>query len=166
MLTKILRTLLSMAFALACGLGCVQAQSGRVGDAGYSESGPATTRTRSVKTERETGPASILRAARTIYLEPEDGVDAEYLAYKLGKYPDFEQWKLHIVTDRDKADLVLKIHQKALNYIFSIEDQESSIVVANGKTVAINDLVATDQIAREIIRRMRSVRALPTDERE
>jgi hypothetical protein len=150
MLTKILRTLLSIAFALACGLGCVQAQSGRVGDAGYSESGPA----------------AILRAARTIYLEPDDGVDAEYLAYKLGKYPDFEQWKLHIVTDRDKADLVLKIHQKALNYIFSIEDQASSIVVANGKTVAINDLVATDQIAREIIRRMRSVRALPTDERE
>ncbi|MBV9958749.1 MAG: hypothetical protein JO360_10025 [Acidobacteria bacterium] len=165
MYTKFFGVFIVTAFALSCGLASAHAQASRAAEDGYSESG-TTTRSRSVKAKRETSPSALLHAARTIYLEPEDGVEAEYLAYKLGKYPDFEQWKLHIVTDRDKADLVLKIHQKALNYIFSIEDQESSIVVANGKTIAINDLIATDQIAKEIIKRLQSVRALPTDERE
>jgi hypothetical protein len=50
-----------------------------------------------------------------------------------------------------------------LNYIFSIEDPQSSVVVVNGKVVAINDLVATDELAKEIIRRMKTVRALPTN---
>jgi hypothetical protein len=166
MFTGNFRSFLFFALAFALSLASVQAQKSRDAGEGYSESRQATrSRTAAARTERETSPARILRSARTIYIEPNDDIDPEYLAYKLGKYPDFEQWKLSIVTDKDKADLVLKIHRKALNYIFSLEEQESSIVVTNGKTVAINDLVATDQIAKEIIRRMKAVRALPTDER-
>ena len=166
MFTKNFRSFLFFAIAFALSLSSAQAQQRSGAEEGYSESGQATrSRTATANTERETSTARILRSARTIYIEPNDDMDSEYLAYKLGKYPDFEQWKLSIVTDKTKADLVLKIHQKALNYIFSIEEQASSIVVTNGKTVAINDLVAADQIAREIIKRMKSVRALPVDER-
>jgi hypothetical protein len=164
MFTKFLRPFLILAFALFVCLTGAHAQASRAKEEGYSESGQAT-RSRTARTEkRGTSPARLLRDARTIYIESSDGIDAEYLEYKLGKFPDFEQWQLSIVKDREKADLVLRIHQKALNYIFSIEDQESSVVVVNGKTVAINDLVATDQLAPEIIKRMKSVRALPTDE--
>jgi hypothetical protein len=111
----------------------------------------------------EPDPAQTLRSARTIYIEPGEHVDSQYLEYKFGKYPEFEQWKLAIVRDRSKADLVLSIHRRMLNYIFSLEDPQSSAVVVNGKVVAINDLVATDELAREVIRRMKSVRALPTN---
>jgi hypothetical protein len=102
-----------------------------------------------------------LRAAHTIYLEPSEYLDSKYLEYKLGKYPEFEDWNLSIVRDRTKADLVLTVHKRMLNYIFSIEDPITSQVVVNGKVVAINDLVAAEDISKEIIKRMKSVRALP-----
>jgi hypothetical protein len=104
---------------------------------------------------------NTLRAARTIYLEPSEHLDSKYLEYKLGKYPEFEDWNLSIVRDRTKADLVLTVHRRMLNYIFSIEDPDTSKVLINGKVVAINDLVAAEEISKEIIKRMKSVRALP-----
>ena len=107
-----------------------------------------------------------MRSARTIYIEPNKYIDAKYLEYKLGKQPEFQQWKLAIVKKKEKADLVLNIHRRALNYIFSIEDPDSSIIVVNGKVVAINGLVAAEDIAKEIIKRMKATRALPADDLE
>ncbi|HEY0080219.1 MAG TPA: hypothetical protein VGB73_16535 [Pyrinomonadaceae bacterium] len=131
---------------------------------GYSESvGKGRQRDASRDKTVETDAVSILRAARTIYIEPSERIDSKYLEYKLGKHPEFQQWKLSIVKDRDKADLVLSVHQRMLNYIFSIEDPETSIVVVNGKVVAINDLVAAEDISKEIIRRMKNTRALAVD---
>jgi hypothetical protein len=129
----------------------------------YSDSSDSI-RKRTSRSEPETEPASLLRAARTIYIRPNDYIDAEYLEYKLDKLPDFQQWRLAFVRDGDKADLVLEIHRKALNYIFSVVDRESSIVIVKGKVVAINGLVAAEDISREIIKRMQAVRALPVDE--
>jgi len=160
---KLFRTLQILAFTFAVSLTGTQAQTARGNEGGYSESVPLT-RSRTARTQSETDPARLLRAARTIYIEPNEEIDAEYLQYKLGKYTDFQQWKLSMVKDKDKADLILTIHRTALNYLFSIEDRESSIVVTNGKTVAINGLVAAEEIAKVIIKRMRNVRALPTDE--
>ncbi len=111
-------------------------------------------------------PARIMRSARTIYIEPNKYIDATYLEYKLGKQPDYQQWKLAIVKKKEKADLVLYIHRRALNYIFSIEDPETSIVVVNGKVVAINGLVAAEGISKEIVKRMRAARALPAGDPE
>ncbi|HEX7999774.1 MAG TPA: hypothetical protein VF528_15410 [Pyrinomonadaceae bacterium] len=131
--------------------------------AAYSDSVDST-RSRTTGSEPETNPASLLRAARTIYIRPNDYIDAEYLEYKLDKLPDFQQWRLAFIKDMDKADLVLEIHRKALNYIFSIVDRESSIVIVKGKVVAINGLVAAEDISRQIVKRMQAVRALPVDE--
>jgi hypothetical protein len=131
--------------------------------AAYSDSVDST-RSRTTRNEPETNPASLLRAARTIYIRPNDYIDAEYLEYKLDKLPDFQQWRLAFVKDMDKADLLLEIHRKALNYIFSIVDRESSIVIVKGKVVAINGLVAAEDISRQIVKRIQAVRALPVDE--
>ena len=125
-----------------------------------------STRSRTTKSETEMDPARILRSARTIYIEPNKYIDATYLEYKLGKDPEYQQWKLAIVKKKEKADIVLNIHRRALNYIFSIEEPESSIVVVNGKVVAINGLVAAEEMAKEIIKRMRAKRALPAGEQE
>ena len=109
----------------------------------------------------EPSSTNVLRNARTIYLEPSDHLDSKYLEYKLGKYPEFQDWNLSIVSDRSKADLVLTVHKRMLNYIFSIEDPNTSKVLVNGKVVAINDLVAAEDISKEIIKRIKTVRALP-----
>lgn len=130
---------------------------------GYSESNDST-RVRVTRSERETDPAKILRAAHTIFIKPNEYIDAEYLEYKLDKHPEFEQWKLAFVKNEEKADLVVEVHRTALNYIFSVVEPESSIVVAKGKVVAINGLVAAEDIAQVIIKRMKNTRALPTNE--
>ncbi len=49
--------------------------------------------------------------------------------------------------------------QTALNYIFHITDPRSSVVVASGKTVAINNLVAAENLGQEIINKIKNVRA-------
>lgn len=134
---------------------------------GYSDS-DANARTRDARAARAplgTEPPEILRNARTIFVEPNRHIKAEYLEYKLDKLPEFSRWRLAFVTDRDKADLVIRIDKTALNYIFSVVEPETSIVVVKGKVVAINGLVAAEDISHKIVKRMRDVRALPTGAR-
>ena len=133
---------------------------------GYSDS-DANSRARDSRSSRAplgTEPPEILRNARTVFVEPNKHVKAEYLEYKLDKLPEFAQWRLAFVTERDKADLVIRIDKAALNYIFSVVEPESSIVVVKGKVVALNGLVAAEDISHKIVKRMRDVRALPTDD--
>ena len=147
---------------VAAAVSSAQAQTSPAAD-NYSDSIDST-RTRHARVAPETNPASLLRAARTIHVRPNEEIDAEYLEYKLDKLPDFQNWRLAFVRDIDKADLVLEIHRTALNYIFSIVDRESSTVIVKGKVVAINGLVAAEDISREIVKRMQAVRALPFEE--
>ena len=127
-----------------------------------SDEGAATTRAR--RAPLGEGPTEILRNARTVFIEPNKHINAEYLEYKLDKLPEFRQWRLSFVKDREKADLRIEISKTALNYIFSVVEPESSIVVVKGKVVAINGRVAAEDISHQIVRRMREVRALPVDE--
>ncbi|MGI9107470.1 MAG: hypothetical protein ACR2G4_14630 [Pyrinomonadaceae bacterium] len=113
------------------------------------------------RAQRQQSDCDILRAARTIHISPNRHISADYLEYKLDKLPEFAQWRLSIVKDRERADLVIEIHQTALNYIFSIIEPASSIVVAKGKVVAINGRMAAEDISHQIVKRMRAVRALP-----
>jgi hypothetical protein len=147
-----------------------RAQTSRDGDRNYSDSdAPRASRTRAATDKKRAGPlgdtpADILRAARTIHISPNRHINADYLEYKLDKLPELGQWQLSIVKNRDRADLVLEIEKTALNYIFSIVEPESSIVVAKGKTVAINGRVAAEDISHQIVKRLRALRALPTNE--
>lgn len=133
-----------------------------------SDAPPATARSR---TANATGkgaplgdtPTDILRAARTIHISPNRHIDADYLEYKLDKLPEFGQWQLSIVKNAERADLVLEIQKTALNYIFSVVEPESSIVVVKGKVVAINGRVAAEDISHQIVKRMRAIRALPAN---
>jgi hypothetical protein len=109
-------------------------------------------------------PTDILRAARTIYISPNQHINSDYLEYKLDKLPEFGQWQLAFVKDRERADLVLEIQKTALNYVFSIVEPESSIVVAKGKVVAINGRVAAEDISHQIVKRMRNLRAMPAND--
>ncbi|HEX8423680.1 MAG TPA: hypothetical protein VF634_09730 [Pyrinomonadaceae bacterium] len=148
-----------------------QAQTSRDANPNYSDSDARTgsaSRTRTTKATAKRAPlgdtpTDILRAARTIYISPNRHINADYLEYKLDKLPEFGQWQLSIVKDSAKADLVLEIQKTALNYIFSIIEPESSIVIAKGKVVAINGRVAAEDISHQIVKRLRALRALPTN---
>ncbi|MGI8566532.1 MAG: hypothetical protein ACR2LZ_08645 [Pyrinomonadaceae bacterium] len=154
--------------AIVCVAG-VRAQTARDADRNYSDSDAATATTSRTRTARDKRtplgdtPTDILRAARTIYISPNRHINSDYLEYKLDKLPEFTQWQLSIVKNRDRADLVLKIEKTALNYIFSIVEPESSIVVAKGKVVAINGRVAAEDISHQIVKRMRAIRAMPAN---
>lgn len=104
-------------------------------------------------------PVSIMREARTIYVRPTQHLDKKYLEYKLQKYRELQDWGLMLVTEERAADLVITFEKTALNYIFTISDPRTSVIITSGKTVAVNGLVAAENLGREIIRKIRDVRA-------
>lgn len=128
-----------------------------------SVSRPEAKRARRISDEEEISPASIVRSARTLYVRPSSKVDKKYLEYKLQKHTELREWGLMIVEEERVADLVLKVDQTRLNYIFSITDPQTSIVVLSGKVVAINDAVAAEYLGKEIVKKMREARASATE---
>jgi len=152
---------LSFAVLIAC-LAGAHAQTSRDPDRNYSDS--AASHATTDRDARRGTPTEILRAARTIYISPNQHINSDYLEYKLDKLPELGQWQLSLVKSRERADLVLEIRKTALNYIFSIVEPESSIVIAKGKVVAINGRVAAEDISHQIVKRMRAIRALPANE--
>jgi hypothetical protein len=108
-------------------------------------------------------PVAVVRGARKVHVRPGRHVDAKYLEYKLQKHAEFREWGLVVVEDERAADLVIKIDKSMLNYVFSVVDPRSSMVVVGGKVVAINKQVAAEYLGTEIIKKMRQVRASPDD---
>jgi hypothetical protein len=130
----------------AAGTGQNQSDSGR--------------RARTSRERREDlSPASIIRDARTIYIAPSEHVEKKYLEYKLHKYPELEDWGLMLVADQSAADLVLTVDKTALNYIFTITDRRTSVIVTSGKCVAVNGRLAAEYLGKEIVKKIRDVRA-------
>nr|MDQ3804382.1 hypothetical protein [Acidobacteriota bacterium] len=118
------------------------------------------TRERTARERREElSPAAIARAARTVYVRPTRHLDKKYLEYKLHKYPELREWGLALVEDERAADLVISVDKAALNYIFTVTDPRTSVIVASGKAVAVNGLVAAEYLGREIVKKIRDVRA-------
>ena len=120
----------------------------------------STRRARTARERREDlSPASIIREARTIYVEPNTHVEKKYLEYKLHKYPELNDWGLMLVAEPSAADLVLTVDKTALNYIFTITDRRTSVIVTSGKCVAVNGRLAAEYLGKEIVKKIRDVRA-------
>lgn len=118
------------------------------------------TRERTARERREDlSPAAIARGARAIYVRPTKHLDRKYLEYKLLKYPELRDWGLALVEDEGAADLVVSVDKSGLNYIFTVSDPRTSVIVAGGKCVAINGLVAAEYLGKEIVKKLRDVRA-------
>lgn len=109
--------------------------------------------------ERDLSPASIMREARTIYVAPTDHLERKYLEYKLQKYRELDDWELALVADPTAADLVITFDKTALNYIFTITDRRTSIIVTSGKCIAVNGRLAAEYLGKEIIKKIRDVRS-------
>src|SRR3712207_4853062 len=81
----------------------------------------------------ETNPVRIVREARTIYVRPTKHLDKKYLEYKLQKYNELRDWDLSLVADERAADLVISVDKTLMNYIFTVTDPRSSVIVTSGK---------------------------------
>jgi hypothetical protein len=110
------------------------------------------------RVREDLSPAALMRDARTIYVAPTEHLDKTYLEYKLHKYRELDEWNLMLVADPRAADLVLTVDKTALNYIFTITDVRTSVIVTSGKCVAVNGRVAAEFLGREIIKKIRDVR--------
>lgn len=117
-------------------------------------------RARTARERREEmSPASIMRDARTLYIAPSEHVEKKYLEYKLHKYTELDDWGLMLVAEASAADLILTVDKTALNYIFTITDARTSVIVTSGKCVAVNGRLAAEYLGKEIIKKIRDVRA-------
>ena len=107
----------------------------------------------------ETNPVRIVRAARTVYVRETKHLEKKYLEYKLQKYNELRDWDLSLVADERAADLVISVDKTLMNYIFTVTDPRTSVIVTSGKCVAINGQVAAEYLGKEIIKKLRDVRA-------
>ena len=121
---------------------------------------PARTRERNARDRRaDLSPTSIVREARTVYVRETKHLDKKYLEYKLLKHSELRDWGLMLVADERAADLVISFEKTALNYIFTVTDPRTSVIVAGGKCVAVNGRLAAEYLGKEIIKKLRDVRA-------
>lgn len=132
-----------------------QAQQGGSQD----DAGGPRERSRKARVREDLSPGSLVRNARTIYVAPGEHVEKKYLEYKLGKYAELRDWGLVLVADPAAADLVLAVDKTALNYIFTLTDKRTSVIVATGKCVAVNGRLAAEYLGREVVKKIRDARA-------
>ena len=116
-------------------------------------------RARTARGREDLSPGSLVREARTVYVAPSEHVEKKYLEYKLGKYDELRDWGLMLVTEPSAADLVITIDKTALNYIFTLTDRRSSVIVTTGKCVAVNGRLAAEYLGKEVVKKIKDVRA-------
>jgi hypothetical protein len=131
------------------------------GQAGHSQddAGARRERTRTARSREELSPGSLVREARTVFVAPSEHVEKKYLEYKLGKYDELRDWGLMLVADPAAADLVLTVDKTALNYIFTLTDRRTSVIVTTGKCVAVNGRLAAEYLGKEIVKKIKDARA-------
>ena len=123
------------------------------------DSGARRERTRTARGREDLSPGSLIREARTVYVAENRHVEKKYLEYKLGKYNELRDWGYVLVTEPSAADLVITIDKTALNYIFTLTDRRTSVIVTSGKCVAVNGRLAAEYLGKEIVKKIKDVRA-------
>ena len=133
---------------------------GQTGGAGsQDDSGARRQRTRTARARENLSPGALIREARTLYVAENRHVEKKYLEYKLGKYNELRDWGYVLVADPSAADLVLTVDKTALNYIFTLTDRRTSVIVTTGKCVAVNGRLAAEYLGKEIVKKIKDVRA-------
>jgi len=111
------------------------------------------------RVREDLSPGALVREARTVYISPSQHVEKKYLEYKLGKYAELRDWGYALVADPNMADLVLTVDKTALNYIFTLTDRRTSVIVTTGKCVAVNGRLAAEYLGKEIVKKIKDARA-------
>ena len=144
-------------FAFASHAVFAAGQSG--GGAPHDDPAARRERTRTARGREDLSPASLVRGARTVYVAENRHVEKKYLEYKLGKYDELRDWGLMLVADPAAADLVITIDKTALNYIFTLTDRRTSVIITSGKCIAVNGRLAAEYLGKEVVKKIKDVRA-------
>jgi hypothetical protein len=128
-------------------------------DAGQDADSERRERARKTRASEDLSPGALARKARTVYVAPSQHVEKKYLEYKLGKYAELRDWGYVLVADPNMADLVLTVDKTALNYIFTLTDRRTSVIVTTGKCVAVNGRLAAEYLGKEIVKKIKDARA-------
>jgi hypothetical protein len=134
--------------------------AGQTGSGGpQDDSNVRRERVRTARGREDLSPGALIREARTVYVAPSEHVEKKYLEYKLGKYDELRDWGLMLVSDPAAADLVITVDKTALNYIFTLTDRRTSVIVTTGKCVAVNGRLAAEYLGKEVVKKIKDVRA-------
>lgn len=82
----------------------------------------------------------------------------------LGLEKDWPVLGLTIVNDRRVADLFVEIDRPLFTYIhtFLVVDKRTSIVLGSGKVTALDGTIASDGIAKDIVKIFAAARTVPS----
>jgi len=112
------------------------------------------------QTESANDPATILAAARIIYIRSRTGlVKSEVIENELLKRADFQQAGLLITKDPRAADLVMEVRRSSFTteYPYVVVDPKTRLVVASGN---VNSLFGTaaGKIAKGFMKQVQKAR--------
>jgi S1-C subfamily serine protease len=111
---------------------------------------------------RETDPARLLVASRTLYVDSYSNLfKPVQLVNELRKRQEFTDWNLASVDEREVADLILVIEHVPLTweFPFSIKHQRTGVVIAAGKIYAWGGGDGAQLMAGRIVERLTKLRA-------
>lgn len=115
---------------------------------------------------RESGsdPTGILRSARSIFVESHTiWMKGNLLQDALYVRPEIKEWGMHIVDDRNGADIYIDVTRPWLTYdwIFKMINPKTGMVLGTGKVTAIDGPAAAQRLAIDIVKQIRSARPVP-----
>jgi len=114
-------------------------------------------------------PKQILKNARTIYIQCKTSfLTVDTLDRALALEKDWERLGLTIVGDPRVADLLIEIDRPLFTYVhtFVISDKKTSIVLASGKVTAFDGTIASDGLAKDIVKIFSAARLPPAPKKQ
>jgi hypothetical protein len=110
-------------------------------------------------------PKQIFKDAKTIFIQSKTAfLTVDTLVRALGHEKGWPALDLTIVQDRRVADLLIESDRPLFTYIhtFVIIDKSTSIVLGSGKVTAFDGTIASDFIAKDIIKIFTAARIPPS----
>jgi hypothetical protein len=100
-------------------------------------------------------PKQILRSAKTIHISSKTSfLTVDTVEHALTQQKDWDKLGLTIVTDERVADLLIVFDRPLFTYYhtFVITDKRTSIVLGSGKVTAFDGTIASDPLAKDIVK--------------
>ena len=100
-------------------------------------------------------PRKIIRSARTIFILSKTAfLTVDTLDRALALRKEWPQLELTIVQDQRVADLLIEIDRPLFTYVhtFVVIDKKTSIVLDSGKVTAFDGVIASEGIARDLVK--------------
>ena len=132
-------------------------------------SAPPASRAAAAQRSGPADPSDVLRTCRAIFVESHTiYMKGHLLQDALYTRPEIRDWGIHIVDDRQGADIYIDVTRPFLTFdwVYKMIDNRTGTVVGTGKVVAWDGPIAAPQLAAEIVKRIRTARPLPSADKQ